>query len=732
MTQFKLSQPINNFKKQNFFRRVNNENLSRLSTSLQSVDWSCIYESDDVDSSYDMFYNILHDKLDSNMPPKKEQPKNYKKSPRLPWISKAVLRSINRKNDLYYKYKLEKTDQSKKKYRSYKNILTNIIRVEKKNYFVTRLELCKNDMKNTWKIIKEAMNLNNDKSKIDKIKSNDVIIEDPTNIADIFNTYFSSIGDNLSSNIPLPQKKFVDFLGPSNAKSMFLLPTHRQEILKIVKDFPNKRSSGHDDINYVITKGIIHSIVDPLVHLLNLSLLHGRVPNSMKIAKVIPLFKQGDKLDVCNYRPISLLSSFSKILEKIVYNRMLSFLKRYNILSNLQFGFREKHSTVHALLSFVEKTAYSIDKSMHMIGIFLDFSKAFDTINHEILLYKLSRYGVRGKALEWFRSYLSGRTQYVSLDNQSSNLCNINCGVPQGSLLGPLLFLLYINDFCRSSDILSFIHFADDTNIFFSHDDPQTLAEIVNYELVNILQWIRSNKLSLNLQKTKYMLFSKSLETLPINIMFDDTPLEQVSSTKFLGIVVDDKLSWKPHVDKICKLISRNIGIINRLKTQLPLNSLLMLYTSLISPYLHYGLLVWGNANQTLLDRILLLQKKALRIIHNSPARAHTDPIFIENKLLKIRDLYTYQLGQLLFNYNKNSLPHIFNDMFKKNDSIHSYPTRHSCEFHLPLLRTLSAQHTFIYEGPKFWNSLNNDIKTAPSLPSFKRRLKSHLLQSYQ
>ena len=153
-------------------------------------------------------------------------------------------------------------------------------------------------------------------------------------------------------------------------------------------------------------------------------------------------------------------------------------------------------------------------------------------------------------------------------------------------------------DLCRSSDVLSFIHFADDTNISFSHSNPQTLAEIVNYELVKILQWIRSNKLSLNLQKTKYILFSKSLETLPINIIFDDTPLEQVSSTKFLGIVVDDKLSWKSHIDNICKLISRNIGIINRLKAQLPLNSLLMLYSSLISPYLHYGLLIWGNANK--------------------------------------------------------------------------------------------------------------------------------------
>ena len=278
---------------------------------------------------------------------------------------------------------------------------------------------------------------------------------------------------------------------------------------------------------------------------------------------------------------------------------------------------------------------------------------------------------------------------------------------------------------------MSFILFADDTNLFFSHNDPNYLVNTINIELGKLTQWIRANRLSLNLQKTKYMLFSNSLVSLPGNIIFYDSPLDKVSDIKFLGVTIDDKFSWRPHVDNICKTISRNIGIINRLKTHLPSNSLLTLYSSLILPYLNYGLLAWGNACHFLLNKLLLLQKKALRIICHTVFRAHTDPLFLDNKIMKIKDLYLFQLGQLMYNYKKDALPAIFKAMFLRNRSFHNYPTRRSDEFHLPLLRTVLAQNTFIYDGPKFWNSLCENIRNAPSLYSFKKRLKAHLLQSY-
>ena len=307
---------------------------------------------------------------------------------------------------------------------------------------------------------------------------------------------------------------------------------------------------------------------------------------------------------------------------------------------------------------------------------------------------------------------------------------NVNCGVPHGSLLGPLLFI-YINDFCKSSDVLSFILFADDSNLFYSHRNPNSLVNVVNSELDKVTQWIKANKLSLNLQKTKYMLFSNSIDTLPKNIIFDDTPLEVVSFIKFLGISVDNKLSWKYHIDNTCKIISQNIGIINKLKFHFPTSSLLMLYSSLILPYLNYGILTWGNTQQTLLNRLLLLQKKSLRIIYHSAPLSHTDLLFVNGRLLKTNDLYLLHVGQFMYKYSKKTLPHIFDAMFPLNRSVHDYPTRRSNEFHLPLFRTLLAKKSFMYDGPRFWNSLSESIKNSPSLNSFKKNLKTFLLISY-
>ena len=452
----------------------------------------------------------------------------------------------------------------------------------------------------------------------------------------------------------------------------------------------------------------------------------------MKISKVIPVYKKGDKDQICNYRPISLLTSLSKLLEKVVYTRLLEFLNIHDIISNSQFGFRQKHSTSHAILILIEKVTKAIDKFQHTVGVFLDLSKAFDTIDHDILLYKLHHYGIRGKALEWFRSYLTNRKQFVVINGHYSSQQDVDCGVPQGSLLGPLLFILFINDIQNSSEILSFILFADDSNVFLSHHDPHTLVNILVSELEKLLSWIRANKLSLNLQKTKCMIFSNSLDKLPTNITLDGTVLEIVSSTKFLGLTIDNKLSWKPHIDSVCRTISRNIGIINKVKYCFPTDTLLMLYSSLILPYLNYGIIVWGHTHTTFLDKILLLQKKALRIICHTSWRAHTDILFLENNIMKIYDLFRHHLGQFMYKLENKELPNIFYDMFQKNKSIHKYPTRHSNEFHLPLTRTILTHSIFTTAGPKLWNTLDNNLKLAPSIMTFKSRFKSHLLSSYK
>ena len=227
----------------------------------------------------------------------------------------------------------------------------------------------------------------------------------------------------------------------------------------------------------------------------------------MKIARVIPLFKSGDKSTFTNYRPISILPAFSKILERIVYNRILSYLNERNILSDSQFGFRKNHSTEYALSILYDRLSNAIDNNEYTAGIFLDLSKAFDTVNHQILLEKLNHYAIRGVAHSWISSYLSNRKQFVQYDSVCSAHSVISCGVPQGSILGPLLFLIYINDLCNVSKVLDFILFADDTNIFFSHRNEDYLQNTLNVELDNVTNWCQANRLSINIKKSKFMIF---------------------------------------------------------------------------------------------------------------------------------------------------------------------------------------------------------------------------------
>lgn len=609
--------------------------------------------------------------------------------------------------------------------------MTSTLRTAKKKYYSDQFHSTVNNIRDTWKVIRNVFKPTQKKSDIHDIRINGELIENRNVIVDKFNDFFCSIGPNLSRAVPHCEKMFSDYLREPNPSSLFLFPTNEEELFNVVNSLKKRKSPGYDGISNDLIKNVILGVVKPLVHIYNLSMNNGIVPVNMKIAKVIPIFKKGDPQLLSNYRPISLLSTFSKILEKLIYVRTVKFFNVNQTFSNFQFGFREKHTTSHAILHFIDKISTALDNRMHTVGIFLDYSKAFDTVDHTILLQKLSHHGVRGKALEWFTSYLSNRRQFVSLNDAKSGLQNVTCGVPQGSLLGPLLFLIYINDFQYCSDVFSFILFADDSNIFLSHKNPQVLLQTVNIELSNIITWIHANKLSLNFQKTNYMLFSNSVKILPGNVLFGGVAIDRVNSTKFLGLYIDDKLNWKIHVNNICKLLSRNTGVICKLKRVIPKEILFILYSTLILPYLNYGILAWGNSSKSQNEKLFLIQKRVIRIICNVHFRTHTNALFHQHKILKVEDIYFMQLGSLMYDLNAGELPLALAQRFKKNSDIHRYNTRQASGLHLPRARTQFTLKTLVHTGPRFWNSLDASIKHTSCKSAFKRRLKFHLLNTY-
>ena len=440
----------------------------------------------------------------------------------------------------------------------------------------------------------------------------------------------------------------------------------------------------------------------------------GVFPTILKIAKVVPIHKKQSKLAYSNYCPISLLSNLEKILEKLMYNRIFKFLNDSNSIYPLQFGFRRKYSTTHTLISLTEDIRKNLDEGNIGCGIFVELQKAFDTVEHDILLAKLEHYGIHGLANEWFRSYLSNRKQYVSINSHESSLASVLYGVPQGSVLGPLLFLIYINDVNQAIKFCKVHHFADDTNLLHFNKSFAKLNKLVNLDTKNLTVWLNANKISLNVDKTELVIFKhqrKKLDT-EIKIKLNRKRLYPSQSVRYLGIKIDQNLNWKDHINDIAVKLNRANALLFKIRNFVNITFLKTIYFAIFDSHINYANLVWAQ-NSNAMSRILTLQKKAMRIITFQSRNCHSGPLFFKLKLLKFNDKVHLENVLLISKFINSLLPPVFNNWFTFCSDVHNYGTTSSatCKLFKRSFRTnLYGKNQITVNAIDAWNKAQTSL----------------------
>ena len=699
-------------------------------------------DEENVDLSFQNFYSKIDSLVEKHAPLQKLTQKHVKTLCK-PWITKGIQIAIHKRNKLQKLFLNSKDPILKKNYelefKRYRNMIVSLSRKSKRNHFSSYFQDNIHNLKKIWQGINSI--IANNKSKSSSVSSiyvneNRDISSDPIAISNKFNEYFSNVAEIARSKIPYSSKHFSEFLKNSNDKTFFISPTDETEIISCITSLNNNKSSGPYSIPIKILQLIKNDIAKPLSQIINLSFSTGHFPSNLKTAKVIPIFKKDSPLECSNYRPISLLSNIDKFFEKLMFSRIIKFLETSCCIYPLQFGFRKHHSTNDTLINITENIRSALDKSQFACGVFVDLQKAFDTVDHVILLKKLEHYGIRGIGNSWFHSYLSNRSQFVSILGFNSSLKSIMRGVPQGSVLGPLLFLLYINDLHEAIKYCMVHHFADDTNLLLFDSSLKSLQKKINIDLKLLCHWLNANKISLNTKKTEYILFRHKQKTINFNLKLklNGKKLYPSSYIKYLGIFLDENLNWKKHVSILSSKLRRANGALAKLRHFVPPKTLISVYHAIFNSHLNYGNQIWCQNQNSITNRIFILQKSAIRIMCKVPYRTHTDPFFYSLGILKLFDQIQCHNALFLHKILNNKTPKSVCETFAI--MLHSHNTRNKNLIITPLTNTnFFGTYSIKHQCITIWNHFSNifanqNLELLP-FSSVKKLITNYFLNSY-
>ena len=700
----------------------NNVNSADLNCELSQMDWFSLCENtNDIDETYSCWYSHFRSIIEKYIPLKMVTIRPNDK----PWMDSEVRHAIRRRDRLLRIHNIRPSPVTWESYRAQRNFVTSLIRFAKKPFYEranTDLSNPDTNCKKWWSIVNKVCGRENS-STIPPIIENEVPIFDSKEKACIFNDYFV-----LQTELPLANA-IPPIIQPYQTQQFLsnIIATEEQ-VLELMKGVDISKACGYDGIGNKIIKLCCEGFHVYFTYFINLSLSLGQYPSAWKLANVIPLFKNDNPQHKVNYRPVSLLASFSKICERVVFFHLYNFLMETGFLYKFQSGFRPGDSTINQLIFLVHKIYEALEDGKEVRAVFLDISKAFDKVWHAGLLRKLEALGVQSPLLQWFESYLCNRKQRVVIEGQCSDWRTITSGVPQGSVLGPLLFLIYINDITDDLASLPLIY-ADDTTLLEIVDDPVVSAGRLNSDLHKISVWADKWLVTMNPVKSRNVIFSlKHNKQVHPPLFLSSNIVKDVESHTHLGLTLQSSMSWRKHIVRVFEKASKRLNMLKFVRFKVDRSILTSLYKSLIRPLMEYGDVIWNNCydcDSALLDGV---QYEAARLVTGAIKGTSSARLYKELAWESLSSRRKLHLLCQFYKIVKNLAPYYLSEMLPKLSSERTnYRLRSRENFTQFSCRTSRFQKSFFPSAITGWNSLDIDVRNSVSLPTFKAKLRSTL-----